>query len=197
MDFNQAVRTRRSIYALKKEATIGEKEILDFIDFTLLNAPSAFNNQSARVIVTFGESHQKVWDIAKKTLKAIVPAEKFAPTEEKIKGFAHAFGTILYFDDTKVTAELQKKYPTYKENFPIWAHQSLGILQYMVWTGLANMGMGANLQHYNPLIDEEIAKTFKVPPTWKLNAQMPFGIPAGGPLPKEMIPPRERMKVFY
>ena len=43
MDFFNAVRKRRSIYALENKATLEQKEILDFIDFALLNAPSAFN----------------------------------------------------------------------------------------------------------------------------------------------------------
>ncbi|MDD6173694.1 MAG: nitroreductase family protein [Elusimicrobia bacterium] len=196
MDFFNAVRKRRSIYALENKATLEQKEILDFIDFALLNAPSAFNCQSARLIAAFGESHAKVWSIVKKSLKSIIPPEKFPPTEEKIKGFAKAYATILFFEDVKITEEMQKKFPAYKDNFTVWAQQGNAILQYMIWTGLANLGMGANLQHYNPLIDAEIAKTFNIPPYWKLIAQMPFGVAVGEAGVKEMIPPAQRMKVF-
>ncbi len=71
------------------------------------------------------------------------------------------------------------------------------MLQYIIWTGLAAMGIGANLQHYNPLIDTEVAKAFNLPPNWKLVAQMPFGIALGEAPVKEMIPPEQRRKVFY
>lgn len=196
MDFFNAVRKRRSIYTLENKATLEQKEILDFIDFALLNAPSAFNCQSARLIVAFGESHAKVWNIVKQTLKALVPPEKFAPTEDKIKSFAKAYGTVLFFEDVKVTEDLQQKFPPYREMFPPWAQQGNAILQYIIWTGLANLGMGANLQHYNPLIDAEISKAFKAPPSWKLIAQMPFGVAAGEAGVKEMIPPEQRRKVF-
>lgn len=196
MDFFNAVRKRRSIYALQNKATLEQKEIIDFIDFALLNAPSAFNCQSARLIITFGESHAKVWDIVKRTLKALIPPEKFPPTEEKIKAFAKAYGTVLFFEDAKITEEMQKKFPSYKDNFPVWAQQGNGMLQYMIWTGLANLGMGANLQHYNPIIDAEIAKAFQTPPSWKLIAQMPFGEALGEAGVKEMIPPEQRIKVF-
>ena len=35
----------------------------------------------------------------------------------------------LYFIDDEVTEGLQKKYPLYAENFPIWAEQANGMLQ--------------------------------------------------------------------
>ena len=197
MELNQAIRKRRSIYTLSDKATVKEKEIVDFIDFALLNAPSAFNSQGARLVIAFGESHAKIWKIAKQELKKIVPAERFAATEEKINSFAKAFGTILYFEDTKVTQALQAEYLLYSAQFPVWAQQANGMLQYMIWTGLAAMGMGANLQHYNPLIDNEIAKAFNLPPNWKMVAQMPFGIASGEASSKEMIPPEQRRKVFY
>ena len=34
---------------------------------------------------------------------------------------------------------------------------------------------GASLQHYNPLIDEAVAKQWHINPNWKLIAEMPFG----------------------
>ena len=91
---------------------------------------------------------------------------------------------------------MQSKFPSYRDNFPLWAQQGNAILQYIIWTGLANLGMGANLQHYNPVIDAEIAKAFSVPPSWKLITQMPFGVAGGEAGVKEMIPPAQRIKVF-
>jgi len=39
---------------------------------------------------------------------------------------------------------------------------------------LEDAGLGASLQHYNPLIDQETAETWDINPDWKLLAQMPF-----------------------
>ena len=42
--------------------------------------------------------------------------------------------------------------------------------------------MGASLQHYNPIVDEEVAQTYDIPANWKLRAQLVFGsieAPAG------------------
>ena len=51
-----------------------------------------------------------------------------------------------------------------------------------MWTALAEQGIGASLQHYNPLIDDAIHNAFDLPAEWQLRAEMPFGsieAPAG------------------
>ena len=65
-----------------------------------------------------------------------------------------------------------------------------------VWMGLEALGFGANLQHYNPLIDERIAQEYKLPYTWNLKSQLVFGTPTGGPMEKTFKPVEERVKVF-
>jgi predicted oxidoreductase (fatty acid repression mutant protein) len=70
--------------------------------------------------------------------------------------------------------QLQEQFPLYKENFALWSMQSAGMLNLVVWTALAEAGMGASLQHYNPLIDEAVKAKFNLPATWRLIAQMPL-----------------------
>ena len=158
--------------------------------------PSSFNMQSARVVVAMGEHHEKIWHITKETLRKIVPAEKFAPTEAKLDGFAAAYGTVLFFDETKTVEKMQQQFSAYAENFPIWAQQANGMLQFAIWTALTNLGLGVNLQHYNPLIDEEVKKTFQIPDSWKLIAQMPFGAKLEAPKTIEKMDIAERVKIF-
>lgn len=111
------------------------------------------------------------------TLRAHVPPEKFGPTEAKITGFANGYATVLYFDDFAVTESFAEQFPRYRENFRPWAEQENGMLQLVVWTALENAGFGANLQHYNPIIE------------------MPFGTPTADALQVEKIPVKERMRV--
>ena len=73
------------------------------------HTPSAFNSQSARVVVLLGEQHDKLWDITKETLRKIVPENNFASTEEKMNAFKSGYGTVLYFEDSEVVEELQEK----------------------------------------------------------------------------------------
>ena len=47
--------------------------------------------------------------------------------------------------------------------------------QYALWVALEAEGFGANLQHYNPIIDQKAAQTWNVPLDWKLRSQLVFG----------------------
>ena len=92
-----AVKARRTIYTLKKESTIDDKKIEEIVRETILHAPSPFNSQSTRVVVLLKEEHNKLWDIAKDALKAVVSAEQYAATEQKLNMFQGAYGTVNYF----------------------------------------------------------------------------------------------------
>ena len=164
---------------------------------TIRNTPSSFNSQSSRAVVLFGAEHEKLWNIVLDTLRKIVPAEAFAATETKVNNcFKAGFGSVLYFEDQSVVEGLQQKFPSYADNFPIWSEQSGGMAQYAVWLALAEVGLGATLQHYNPIIDQAVAEAWDIPTNWKLRAQMPFGsieAPAGE---KTYIDEEVRFKVF-
>lgn len=194
--FLKLILKRRSFYNLGKKLPINNSELVKEIAEALKNTPSAFNSQSARVVLLLKDNHQKLWNIVKETLKRSIPAEKFAPTEAKINSFAAAYGTILYFEEEKTIQKLQQDFPLYKENFPVWSQQANGMLQFVIWTMLAEQNIGASLQHYNPLIDDEVKKTWNLPQSWKLIAQMPFGsmtAPAGD---KTFLPIEERLRIF-
>jgi uncharacterized protein len=86
--------------------------------------------------------------------------------------------------------------PHQAENFPVWATQSDGMLQHAIWTGLATEGIGANLQHYNGLIDQELTVSFDLPSSWRLTAQLVFGGRVGEPNQKTPKPLEGKLKVF-
>ena len=195
-DFFQAVEDRRSYYGISKETVVPNSRIKEVIDHSVQYSPTAFNSQSARVVVLTGESHDQLWDITKETLRKIVDEKGFKQTEEKMHSFKNGFGTVLFFEDQEIVEKLQEQYKPYAENFPVWSNQSSGILQFIVWTALEIEGFGASLQHYNPLIDEEVKKVWTIPENWKLIAQMPFGKPTIEPGDKEIAPLDERVKYY-
>lgn len=196
-NLKEALKHRRSYYAIGSKSLISDVEIEEIIDFAALHTPSAFNSQSARFVLLLGEHHKKLWEIVKETLKKVVAAPAFVTTEAKInKSFASGYGTVLFFNDRIVVEGLQKAYPLYHDKFPEWAMQSAGMQQLAVWTMLEDAGFGASLQHYNPLIDEVVAKEWKLPDSWELLAQMPFGVPSEPPAKKEFKPLEDRVKVF-
>ncbi|GAA1373435.1 nitroreductase family protein [Peribacillus frigoritolerans] len=195
-DFFSAIEDRRSYYSLSKENVVPDKRIKEVIDHAVQYSPSAFNSQSARVIVLTGQSHDQLWDITKETLRIAADGKDFKKTEEKMRSFINGYGTVLFFEDQAIINRLQEQYKTYAENFPIWSNQSSAILQFVVWTSLEIEGFGASLQHYNPLIDDEVRKTWDISRDWKLIAQMPFGKPTSEPGDKDFSPLEERVKYY-
>ena len=195
--FLEAVKARRTFYAIGSGSPISDERIRELVGEAVQYVPTAFNSQSSRAVLLLGAAHKKLWSIVMETLRQIVPAGHFEKTEEKIKSFAAGHGTVLYFDDADTTNALMEKFPTYRDNFPAWAQQANGMLQFAVWTALEQEGLGASLQHYNPLIDDEVKAAWKLPQSWKLIAQMPFGEPNGEPGEKEFMPLDQRMATFH
>ncbi|MCC8172874.1 MAG: nitroreductase family protein [Odoribacter sp.] len=193
----KALKHRRSYYELSNESPISDKEIEEMVTFAVEHIPSAFNSQTTRLVLLLGKHHTDFWNIVKETLRGIVAAAAFHTTETKIdKSFASGYGTILFFEDQQVVETLQKAYPLYHEKFPDWSQQTSAMHQLALWTMLEDAGFGASLQHYNPLIDEEVMVKWKLPEHWNLIAQMPFGKPLDTPGKKEEKPINERLKVF-
>ncbi|MDR2180706.1 MAG: nitroreductase family protein [Synergistaceae bacterium] len=195
-DFMEALRNRRSCYAINDQSPATKDQIQEIIDFALLHVPSAFNSQSSRIVVLLERSHKKFWNIVLETLRKIVPADAFAPTEQKISSFAAGYGTILYYEDERVVGELQTRFPRYADRFPTWAQHTSAMHQLAIWTMLENAGLGASLQHYNPIIDNEVRETWSLDPQWTLVAQMPFGGLVKAPDEKEFQPLDARRKAF-
>ena len=196
MNFKEAVRNRRTIYNLGKNIPALETEVIAVVERMTKEVPSPFNIQSQRVVVAMYEYHENIWDITISTMKEILKEEDFAKTEKKLEGFKAAYGTILFFEESDVIHGMQKKFPAYADNFPVWASQANGMLQFAIWTALEEMGLGVNIQHYNPLINVDIIKAFGIPESWELVAQMVFGEKLQPAAPIEKISVGERVKVF-
>ncbi len=195
-DFFKAVKTRRSVYALGKTSPVADGRIEELLSEAVAHVPSPFNMQAGRVVLLKGAKHDAFWDNLKEVLRGIVKdPEAFAQSAARVDGFKAGYGTVLFFEDQSVVADMQEKFALYKDNFPPWSNHSSGMLQYIVWTGFAAEGLGASLQHYSPLVDEWVYANAGVPSSWKLIAQMPFGSIAGAPGDKSFSPVEERFKV--
>lgn len=195
-DYIAAIGKRRSQYALGKSLPLPASEINTLIKDAVRLSPSAFNSQSSRVVILWGTQSEAFWTIVKDKLRQIVPADAFATTERKIDSFAAGAGTLLFFEDQNVVSGLQQQFSAYADNFPVWSEQASGMAQFAVWTALANVGIGASLQHYNPLPDDAVAERWHLPASWKLRAQMPFGANEGTFGDKTFIDDAERFRVF-
>jgi predicted oxidoreductase (fatty acid repression mutant protein) len=284
--FLDAVKDRRSIYQLNKEAPKSDKEIVDLVNQIVLHVPSSFNSQSSRLVVLLNEEHEKFWDITKDVLEPQVPEEQFkSGTVPKLNGFKGAYGTVSitglppkcpsnfspgdFVKHGVVAVNMQPRrrlslaplahaspttviasapsHPTKAAQshaqrttnisprsfssrtpspsrifarpspftrttlatgkFSTSPHNRLELIssirsehtsamhQFAAWTALEAEGFGANLQHYNPLVDQKIQNEWDVPQQWKLRAQLVFGGRAGEAGEKKFKPLEERVFV--
>lgn len=194
--FLQIARKRRTQYALGNDLPISQDQVTGLIQEAIRQAPSSFNSQSSRALILHGAQSVKFWEIVKDELRRIVPADAFPTTEKKIDGFAAGAGTVLFYEDQEPVKALQEQFPLYADNFPVWSEHATGIAQYAVWMALAEAGIGASLQHYNPLPDAAVAAEWDIPDSWVLRAQMPFGSHAGEIGDKTFIDDARRFRVF-
>src|SRR5690606_37694276 len=108
----QHLKNRRTIYPLYRDVKLGNAELISLIQNTIKQAPSSFNSQSSRAVILLGKNQDRIWEIAKETLKAIVPADAYPATDAKLSGFQAAYGTVLFFEDQRSeehTSELQSR----------------------------------------------------------------------------------------
>ena len=196
MSFLDQIKQRRTIYAIGKNVTLENSKIESVIQEAVKQSPSSFNSQTSRVVTLFGQSHDKFWDIVLETLRKIVPAAAFEGTSGKIASFKAGHATVLFYEDQDVVKGLQEQFALYADNFPVWSEHSTAIAQFAVWTALAEHNIGASLQHYNPIVDEEVASTFDIPANWKLRAQLVLGSIEAGAGEKTYIDDAVRFKTF-
>ncbi|RGD87679.1 MULTISPECIES: nitroreductase family protein [unclassified Acinetobacter] len=196
MSFLDQIKQRRTIYAIGKNVDLTPANIESLIKEAVNHSPSAFNSQTSRIVTLFGESHLQFWNIVRETLRKIVPEAAFEATNKKLDSFSAGYGTVLFYEDQDVVKSLQEQFALYADNFPVWSEHSSAIAQFAVWTALSERNIGASLQHYNPIVDAEIAELFEIPSNWKLRAQLVFGsieAPAGE---KTFMAEADRFKTF-
>lgn len=202
LSFAIATQNRRSIRTLQATSPIPDSSIVELASNALLHVPSAFNSQTTRLSILFSEAHHKLWSITGATFEAHLGTERFTSSgfADKIAGYKKSYGTILFWDDLEALEKTRSGAPdVYKEKMDEWMHQSNGMHQYYLWVALEEQGLGVNVQHYNPLIDEEVKKEWGVSENWRLRAQMVFGLPEKVtvlPEKEQKLAIEERLKVF-
>lgn len=195
--FLDLITKRRTIYAIGKNVAQTPEYLTDLIQNTIKQSPSSFNSQSSRAVILLNAQHEKFWGFVTDALKAYAKDEESAAkTTAKMATFAAGVGTVLFFEDVETVEGLQAQFPSYAENFPIWAEHSTAIAQFAVWTALHTEGLGASLQHYNPIVDEQVHAEWGIPAHWKLRAQLVFGSVEGEAKDKGYIDDATRFKVF-
>ncbi|KAJ7047145.1 Nitroreductase-like protein [Mycena alexandri] len=194
----KAAATRRTNYVLANKSSVPDNKIEAIVQACVLHNPSTFNTQSGRAVIVTGAAHAKLWKLVSESqLKTLEQGPRRTLVESRLKAFAGAYGSIMFFEDQAVIDAITVKMPMFTKQFPTWSSNSAGMLQVAVWTALSAEGLGASLQHNGAYSDELVAdihKTFSLPTTWTSTAIMPFGDPAAPPAEKTFGPIEERVK---
>ncbi len=188
---------RRSQYHLNDQLPISREDMQNLVLDIIRTTPSGFDSQTARPVLLWGDEHKKMWDTVQEVLQPMTDPEQYPKTVEKMDGFRKAAGTLLFFEEGAILRKLEQDFPKFANNVPLFSAHTNAMHQYAAWTQLAALGIGANLQHYNPVADDAIKRAFNLPDSWELHAQMVFG---GITAPTEKVktqklPPQERLLV--
>lgn len=93
-DFLNATETRRTNYQLTNESTISDARIKELVAHAIKHVPSAFNSQTARMVVVLKKKHEELWDAIMEVYKVQLPADKFEHAKGRMDGFRKAYGTV-------------------------------------------------------------------------------------------------------
>jgi predicted oxidoreductase (fatty acid repression mutant protein) len=87
----------------------------------------------------------------------LASGEEATTTEANIVSFEGGYGSMLFLEDPSPYDVLQS-FKMYADKFHSWRDQTSGMHQLLFWTALKAEGLRAYLQHYNPLVDDEVKK---------------------------------------
>ncbi|KAF2221700.1 Nitroreductase-like protein [Elsinoe ampelina] len=181
LSFIDAVVHRRTIYQLTKTSPVPDSRILELVGLAAKHLPSSFDSQTSRLVVLLGAEHDKFWDFVWDAIKPhVAGTDKEAGSKGRIDGFRGAKGSILFFESDSAVQAIASQWKSYADKFPQWSEHTSAMHQYVLWTALEAEGLGANLQHYNPIVDDRVKTEWKLDGDWQLKAQLVFGgLPEG------------------
>ena len=165
MEFKDAIKKRLSVYGISDELPVSDEALIQFIEETATWVPDAFNMQSQRVMVLFGEKHLKFWDMLNEYFD-----NKINP--DKLAGFKAGRGTILLFWEKDTVENMQKQLSSTPTTSPLWAEWANACCSLPV--DGPPVRHRHVFTHYNPCFDAKMREEFDIPETWVPTAQMPF-----------------------
>lgn len=194
--FTELVRSRRTRYAIGNNTEITKEDIVARLRAVAKEVPTAFNSQTSRLVVVFGEDNEKLWGHILDVQKDVMQGEMWEMMSGVMQGAKGAVGTVLFFEDLDAVAAM----PVQGARGEAYKQNNNANLQYATWLALTELGLGASLQHMNvghtEGFDKSILEMFNLPANYEMIAQMPFGSIEGEAYPKEYIEDEVRVQVI-
>ncbi|KAG4257655.1 hypothetical protein FPRO03_13782 [Fusarium proliferatum] len=190
------IKSRRTHYSIEAKSPISDCRIIEIAQEVVKHTPSSFNCQSTRLVVLLKDEHVKFWALAKECFKATMKPGNYAEYEKKLLQRQAGYGTILLYEDLDVVREYQAKFPRFATHLLQFSEHNNAMQTLNLWTALSLEGLGCNLQHINPIIDQRLIGEWDISPQWSLKGQLVFGKPTGSILHmKTSLPIEDRLFV--
>lgn len=195
-EFDTLLKQRRSTYMMSANTAVTEEEIIARLRENVSQVPTAYNSQTTRYVVLFGDANRKLWEHIYTVQKDVLDQQLWAQVSQAVASYQAVKGTVLFFEDhdalEKIPAPSASR-ETYKQN-------NAGNAQLVTWLTLAELGLGATLNHFNigyeQGFDSKIREFFNLPDTYEMTAQMPFGAIEQPAYPKEFMDSEEQVQVI-
>ena len=81
---------------LGKKVHYSQAYLAELIQAAVRSCPSALNSQSSRVVVLFGESHEKFWDIVKEVQRKLVAGACFCRHRDEDRTMCRRFSVQFF-----------------------------------------------------------------------------------------------------
>ncbi|KAH7129138.1 Nitroreductase-like protein [Dactylonectria macrodidyma] len=190
------IKSRRTCYSLEAKSPISDERIVEIAREVTKHTPSSFNCQATRLVILLRDEHLKFWEIAKQCFKATLHEAAYKDYEKKLCQRQAAYGTILLFEDLDVIRDFQARNTRFTWHLLQFSEHNNAMQAFNLWTALSLEGLGCNLQHINPVIDQRLVGQWGISPQWSLKAQLVFGTPTGAPAhDKTFVPTDDRLFV--
>ena len=92
--FFDAVKGRRSIYALDSNSPISDARIQELVKDAMLHVPSSFNSQSTRVVVLLKDQHKTFWQMTRSILAQGMDEQTAKQKLARLDGFEAGYGSV-------------------------------------------------------------------------------------------------------
>ena len=144
--FKELLTKRRSHYAIGANTDVTASDVAAALKEVISTVPSAFNSQGVRVVVVSGEKNQQLWDLIKGVQTQVLDEGTLNYMTPIMDGAREAVGTILFFEDRDA---VEAGIPGNPERRSVYKNHESANAQLTAWLALTELGLGANLQHFN------------------------------------------------
>lgn len=196
MEFDQLLEKRRSTYMMSANTDVTEEAIVEALRKNVRQVPTAYNSQTTRYVVVFGDANKKLWEHIYDVQKDVLDSELWTQVGPVVNSYKDVKGTVIFFEDHNALENI----PSPGNSRNIYKQNNAGNGQLVTWLTLAELGLGATLNHFNigfeQGFDSKIREFFNLPDTYEMTAQMPFGAIEQPAYPKDFMDSEEQVQVI-